>query len=236
MKDKVVTILSRLRNHRAMPRIFKTRYYGLEALDKKLSPFLPQKNGYFVELGANNGLSQSNTKHFELFHGWRGVLVEPYQANFDLIAKNRSRRTRAFHAACVSFAYEKPEVDLVFANLMTTPVGLETDLPDTLGHVASGERHLLVNQKIHGFKAPARTLNSLLDEADAPSRIDLLSLDVEGSEIEVLKGLDHSRFRFDYIVVECRDLGTMATYLNGVGYGKVSQLTKHDYLFSDLTK
>jgi FkbM family methyltransferase len=218
-----------------MPRIFKSRYYGLEGLDEKLRHYTTKKGGYFVELGANDGLSQSNTKHFELFQGWQGVLVEPYKGNFDLIAKNRAKRTLAFHAACVSFSYEKPEVELVFANLMTTPLGLETDLSDALEHIASGERHLNAHQHIHSFNAPARTLNSILVESDAPSRIDLLSLDVEGAEIEVLRGLNHSQFRFDHIIVECRVLETMETYLKGLGYGKVSQLSKHDYLFADLS-
>jgi hypothetical protein len=61
-----------------------------------------------------------------------------------------------------------------------------------------------------------------------PSR----SLDVEGAEIEVLKGIDHSRFRFSYLCIECRNIERLSSYLKSVGYVLKEKLTHHDYLFA----
>ena len=49
---------------------FFPKYFGLHNLDRKLEKYLDYEKGYFVELGANNGVSQSNTKYFELFKKW----------------------------------------------------------------------------------------------------------------------------------------------------------------------
>ncbi|MCL4237598.1 MAG: hypothetical protein KJ047_05045 [Anaerolineae bacterium] len=52
-------------------------WLALNALDRKLLPYLSYQAGFFVELGANDGLSQSNTYYYERWQGWRGILIEP---------------------------------------------------------------------------------------------------------------------------------------------------------------
>lgn len=219
---------------RFVPSFLNKRYFGLNRLDKKLATYINYRDGFFVELGANDGLSQSNTRHFELHKGWRGVLVEPYLPNFEKLKAVRSSRTSKFNAACVSFDYKDGFVDLVYSNLMTAAVGLESDVDDAGQHALSGARHLAGVDKVHSFRATARPLNDLLIEAAAPKEIDLLSLDVEGSEIEVLKGIDHSQFRFKFIVVECRNLFQMDSFLQSVGYQRFVQLSDHDFLFKSV--
>jgi hypothetical protein len=76
-------------------------------------------------------------------------------------------------------------------------------------------------------------LNSILLEANAPKLIDFLSLDVEGSEIEVLKGVDHEIFRFRYPPIECRDITRLSDYLRGVHYRLVEKFNEHNYLFAN---
>jgi Methyltransferase FkbM domain len=84
------------------------------------------------------------------------------------------------------------------------------------------------------FDASAKTLNVLLEEANSPKLIDLAVIDVEGAEIEVLKGIDHNKYRFKYICVESRDINKISIYLNAYGYVLVEKLTHHDYLFKKL--
>ena len=70
--------------------LFRLRYFSLNNLDMKMETYLDFNNGYFVELGANDGVNQSNTLYFEKFRAWHGVLIEPYLPNFNRLIRNRS--------------------------------------------------------------------------------------------------------------------------------------------------
>jgi FkbM family methyltransferase len=210
-----------------------TKYWGLQDLDKKLIAIIGNKPGFFVELGANDGISQSNTKHLEMFHGWRGVLIEPFPGNFQKLSKTRSRSTYFVNAACVSFGFQKSEMELTYSNLMTTPMEGSSDMEDRELHAQSGKKFLKGDERVSTFSAKARTLNSILDDAGAPAAIDLLSLDVEGGELEVLSGVDHSKYRFNWILVEARSKEKISHFLEKLGYEFHSQLTGHDFLFRD---
>jgi FkbM family methyltransferase len=208
-----------------------TKYWGLGDLDKKLISIIGDHQGFFVELGANDGISQSNTKHLEMFHGWRGVLIEPYPGNFAKLSKTRSSSSHFVNAACVSFEFPKDEMELTYSNLMTTPMEGSSDVADRNLHAESGKKWLRGHETVKTFLARARTLTAILDQANAPKEIDLLSLDVEGGEIEVLKGVDHATYRFKWILVESRDEKRIAEYLEAQGYSLHSKLTGHDFLF-----
>lgn len=211
----------------------RSNYHSLDDLDRKVEKYLDHDNGFFVELGANDGVSLSNTLYFEARRNWRGVLIEPVPHNYLACRANRSPRSRVFCNACTSFEYPDKFVEIVYSNLMSAPVGLETDIADPFEHARVGRQFLAATDDNFVFGAVARPLNDILAEAGAPSRIDLLSLDVEGAEIEVLKGVDHDRFRFRYILVESRDMEKLSLYLKGAGYHLVEQLSHHDYLFND---
>lgn len=208
------------------------QYHGLHGLDRKLEAYLDTDGGYFVELGANDGVAQSNTLYFERERGWRGVLIEPILHNFLKCRQNRSPDNFFACAACVSSDYNEPFVRLTYANLMTTPHGVEGDIADPLRHAESGRIYLPPGESTVDVLAPARTLSSVLDEAGAPNLIDLLSLDVEGGELEVLKGIEHDRHRFRHLLIESRDLPRLVEYLDGVGYVQIDKLSQHDYLFA----
>ena len=83
-------------------------------------------------------------------------------------------------------------------------------------------------QTVRTIDVPGRPLSRLLDEAGLP-RVDLFSLDVEGYECEVLKGLDISRHRPRYILVETKRLNEVLGLL-APHYIQIDQLTFHDYL------
>jgi FkbM family methyltransferase len=218
-------------NSKFLALVTGTKYWGLQDLDKKLIAIIGNKPGFFVELGANDGISQSNTKHLEMFHGWRGVLVEPYPGNFQKLSKTRSRATYFVNSACVSFEFQKSDIELTYSNLMTTPMEGASDVEDRKSHAQSGQKFLKGAEKVSTFSAKARTLNSILDDAGAPSTINLLSLDVEGGELEVLRGVDHAKYRFSWILVESRNKEKISDFLEKLGYEFHSQLTGHDFLF-----
>jgi FkbM family methyltransferase len=209
------------------------RYWGLRELDREIEKYLDFDGGYFVELGANDGRFQSNTLYYEQVRGWRGVLVEPSPSLYRRCRESRSAGDHIVNAACVSFSYAGDTAELIYSNAMSVSLHVESDLPDPAAHAELGRQFLQGDETLFNFRAPARTLNSILVEANAPRRIDFLSLDVEGAEIEVLKGVDHKAFRFRYMLIECRDIDRLSLYLENLHYRLLEKFNEHDYLFAD---
>ena len=209
------------------------RYWGLRDLDEAIEKYLGFDSGYFVELGANDGKLASNTYYYENFRNWRGVLIEPAPNLFLQCRENRSAENHVVCAACVSFDYRDEFVRIVYSNSMSVSLNVESDIGDPRGHAELGRQFLRSDETVFEFGAVARTLNSILLEANAPRNIDFLSLDVEGAEIEVLKGVDHKTYRFRYMLIECRDIVRLNLYLKAADYRLLEKFNEHDYLFTD---
>jgi FkbM family methyltransferase len=209
------------------------KYWGLHELDRQIEKYLSFDSGYFVELGANDGKLASNTLYYEKSRNWRGILIEPAPNLFLQCRENRSAENQIICAACVSFDYKDEFVKIIYSNSMSVSLNVETDIGDPFAHAELGRQFLGSGETVFAFGAVARTLNSILLEANAPARIDFLSLDVEGSEIEVLKGIDHGSFRFRYMLIECRDITRLGDYLKSLRYRLVEKFNEHDYLFAD---
>lgn len=214
-----------------LTKIFCLRYFSINCLDQKVEQYLNFNNGYFVELGANDGVNQSNTLYFERFRGWRGVLIEPYKPNYTELVRNRSSQNFFKNAACVGPTYSGPTISLWYSNLMTTTIGIDSDIQNPKDHADQGSKFW--GGSAFMFEAPAFTLNNILLEAGSPRKIDLLSLDVEGVELEILNGIDHSIFRFKYVLVESRQFEALCEFLEQKHYSFEQILSNHDYLFKD---
>jgi hypothetical protein len=119
----------------------------------------------------------------------------------------------------------------MYSDLMTTSLEEFNVLPDATEHALRGSKYLI--GKPNSFSASAKTMQQILEEVDAPNRIDFLSLDVEGSEFEVLSGINHKVFRFTLICVETVDIPKMITFMNSIDYKLAKQITHHDLLFTD---
>lgn len=152
-----------------------------------------ETSGYFVEVGANHPTQGSQTWHLEQA-GWTGVLVEPQP---DLAAFLVSaRKARVFAVACSS-------PDRAGQSMPLHIDGPRSSLdPARMAPGARTDYTILV---------PLRTLDSVLDEAAAPSPLDLLSIDVEGCEIEVLQGFSFARWQPLLILIEDH-VGSLRTH------------------------
>jgi FkbM family methyltransferase len=142
-------------------------------------------SGYYVELGAHHPMEGSQTWHLEQL-GWTGVLVEP-QPDLAASLVTMRRSSAVFPVACTS-----PENA---GRTMSLHVdGARSSLDR--GRMAPGSK------AAHVIAVQTRTLDSILDEAQAPQPIDLLSIDVEGHELEVLSGFNFQRWQPLLILVE----------------------------------
>ena len=117
---------------------------------------------------------------------------------------------------------------------MSISENLELDLEDKDAHIQSGKKFLSSTEDVFSFGAVAETLTSILEKSNAPKEIDFLSLDVEGAELEVLKGVDFDRFSFKYMLIEVRDIKRMESFLHQYGYILEKQFSPHDYLFKHI--
>lgn len=144
--------------------------FGLSGLDRQILDYLGGKqSGYFVELGANNGVSQSNTLLLETFWGGRGTLIEPVGETFLQLIRHRSaKRNHLVQAACVSFEFADSTVKIATSGLMSAPIGVDSDVHDPVEHAKSGLKHTPGRDKITIEEVPARTLAGILDSAKAP--------------------------------------------------------------------
>ena len=159
------------------------------------------------------------------------MLIEPFQPNYMELVRNRSSTNFFKNAACVGPTYTNSSIQLAYSNLMTSTLEISSTIPNPKDYAANGAK--LFGEKFALFEAPACTLNSILIEANAPFLINLLCLDVEGTELEVLKGLDHTKYRFGYICVESTQFGEISNYLSSHNYSYIGALSKHDHLFKN---
>jgi FkbM family methyltransferase len=142
------------------------------------------ETGFFVEVGANHPTKNSQTWHLEQA-GWTGVLVEPQP---DLAAWLITARTaKVFACACSS-------PDKAAKSLPLHVSGPMSSLDRTKMAPGAKTQYVLM--------VPVRTLDDILQEAEAPTPIDFLSIDVEGHELEVLSGFDFARWQPRLILLE----------------------------------
>lgn len=190
---------------------------ALSHLDSQMLAYLPER-GTFLEIGANDGYSQSNTYYLERFRGWEGILIEPLPHLNHWLRRIR-RRSESFNVACV-------------ADPRTTSV---TVLDDNLQTVALGQQSAEDEQQraprdARQFVVPAATLSSVIDLSRFDA-ITFMSIDVEGAEMAVLGGLDLKRHCPEFLLVETKYPDTIDELVAG-HLSRRAQLSFHDFLWT----
>jgi len=146
-----------------------------------LEVFPRERKGYFVDVGSGDGVIFSNSKALEDL-GWKGVCVDPFPTNM------ASRRCKLF---------TNPVDSVGGKRVRFRRAGDLGGIDDYLGRWKEKAQTVPVIVELE-----TRTLTQLLDEAKAPPYIHYMSIDIEGAELEALKGLDFSRYRFGAMTIE----------------------------------
>lgn len=141
--------------------------------------------GSFVELGANDGETNTNTAALESCLGWQGVLIEGNPQNFAKLEASQRNATKVHSAVCL----ERGSV-----NFSSNGGEFAADL-ERINVFNRVHFHRYVNlSSAASVVVPCDSLASILDSRHVPLVITFLSLDVEGAEVTVLESVDPSRF------------------------------------------
>ena len=161
-----------------------------------------KKKGFFLDLAAGDGVFLNNTYVLEKFFDWDGICIEP---NPLFHKKLRKTRNCIIDDSIVNDKSEK--VDFRIDNGLFG--GIVADDTDN-NYGIYGENM----EQAEIITTTACTLTEVLDRHNAPKIIDYFSLDVEGCETRVIKGLDFNKYSFNCLTIERPTLEIHQIFLN----------------------
>ena len=148
-----------------------------------------KSNGFFVEFGATDGLSMSNTYLLEKMFSWNGILVEPARSYHVPLLHNRH--------AIVDFraVHNESQREVIFNEVHQSSLS-------TIDEYSDLDQWRDLRKKGKKYIVETITLKDLLIELKAPKTVDYLSIDTEGSEYQILKDFSFDSYIFSTITVE----------------------------------
>jgi FkbM family methyltransferase len=172
-------------------------------------------NGFFVDVGAAWPIENSNTYYLENHLGWSGIAIDalpeygpswavsrPRSRFYNFFVSDHSDTTETFYRSALTgvSSYQKEQAQ-----------GPSGDVP------------------FEEMQVPSITLNSLL-EKNGVTRIDFLSMDIEGAELMALAGFDIDRFRPELVCIEAKPANRqgLVDYFAGHGYQRIERYIAYD--------
>lgn len=147
------------------------------------------EKGFFVEIGAADGVTLSNTYLLENTFAWNGILAEPARIwHADL----EEYREATIDKRCV---WKDSNIDLLFSEYTSPEFSKVKEKRQNESELS----HAVVSKT---YKVSTVSLQDLLSEHRAPNIIDYLSIDTEGSEYEILREFDFEKYSFKVITIE----------------------------------
>lgn len=163
--------------------IVRPAVFAPDGEQEQVRRFLGEKSGLFVEVGANEPIAHSQTYHLEAL-GWRGVLIEPLAECAERL--RAVRRASVFEVAAGPPEHDGKRLPLLVSGTLSTLMSsiIQQDIrPVAVRHV------------------PVRTLDSILSE-EGIEEIDFISVDVEGAQLDVLRGFSIQKYCPRLLLVE----------------------------------
>ena len=153
--------------------------------------FKDKKDGFYVDVGCGHPIKNNNTYLLNK-KGWSGVNIDLDKDNINLFNIYRKHDDNIFAAV----SDQQKEVDLYFYHSKSAINTINKNVADYQQAKVSQIK-----------KIKTQSLNDILDKSNFKDlKIDFLSIDVEGSELSVLKNFDFERYSPKVIVVEYLDL------------------------------
>lgn len=191
--------------------------------------FKNKHSGYFVDIGAHDGVTYSNSLFFENL-GWSGLCIEPIKRVYDKLTQNRK-------CECLYGAISDKKTDFVeFCNIEGYSEMLSGILED---YDNRHKARILNEEKIYKTKrSKVKVPNFNFNDFVKNKTIDILDIDTEGNELSILKSIDYKTYSIGVILVENNfDTPNIKNFLTPLRFEFVQKLgadelyKNHEYMF-----
>ena len=197
---------------------FKKNYFSFSGVDVVIENiFRNKKKGFYVDVGCQHPIKNNNTY---LLHkkGWSGINIDLDQDNINLFNLSRSKDKNI----CIAASSSISEKDLFFYH-NKSPI-------NTIDPKVSKYQKAKVKEI---KKIKTNTLNNIFDSLIInENKIDLLSVDVEGHEMDVFYGLDFEKYSPDVIVVEFLDLSLSKIEISSQNINRILESDLYKFIVS----
>lgn len=205
------TIISKLRSSRRLQAILYPHCQSISQAGQDYwvyaEAFNRKKRGFFVDVGAHDGVFLSNTFVLERRLKWQGICIEANPTTFAILRRKRK-------ANCFNCAASEQAGEIRF-------------IPDDVDGRIAGEKES--NSRV-AISIPCKPLNEILEMAEAPRLVDYMSVDVEGAEDRVFDGLSLDQFTFRTMTIE-RPSQSLRKKLSKAGYAVVKEIPGLDVFY-----
>jgi FkbM family methyltransferase len=151
--------------------------------------FKYKSKGFFVEIGVGDGVNLSNTYLLEKNYNWNGILCEPHPDDHKSIKINRN----CFLEQAAAYSESNMQVEFNMCKIKELS-GIKTHMK-TSHSIHAKDINKVINVK-------TISLNDLLKKYNAPTKIDYISLDTEGSEFEIIKSFNFDNYKVSVWSIE----------------------------------
>jgi hypothetical protein len=152
---------------------------------------------YFVDIGAHNGVTFSNTYCLEKYLDWNGLCVEANDSTYDALLLNRN--CKCVNECVYSISGKEVELEIPLSN----------SLPEGNDMIVRIKNDKLENdfwnnqfQETKTLKKITKTLTEIFEVNNVPSLINYMSIDIEGADLDALKGLDFEKYSIEFLTIE----------------------------------
>lgn len=209
-----------------------SKFYGqrLEGImvDEIIKSYFPEPYGVAIDVGAVDGIEINNTKHFEDL-GWDVLCVEANPKYYSTLKTNR-KYTMNYAISDVN------QDDVIFHGVVLREQGNHSAISGLLI-----DERLIKQHNDMGFhcdqyevKVNTRTLDFCLEQFN-PKQIDFISIDIEGTELQALKGLNINKWQPKMFIIENNfNDPEIEEYLIPFGYTKVKRVGVNDFYFKTI--
>ena len=164
--------------------------------------FKNQRNGFFIEIGAFDGIEGSNCCYFEKYESWEGIAIEASPKQFQKLQKNRK-------CEMINAVIGPEEKEVEFCEItegFTQMSGIyNSSYKDSMDRIQKKS-----NSKINLIKTKSTPFNKIIPNNKI---IDFISIDIEGNELDVINSIDFNQYEIKVILLE-NNIPQKLSYIN----------------------